>query len=146
MLQQNTTRRIGYWLLHLHQLFDASTNRTLAPQGLTRRHWQVLHALHIGVDTIEDIDTAFAPFLIADGIDSYASIVADFDDRGWISVNGTRFSLTDAGAAAHEKAEEQVEAHAEVQLKGISETEFLAANDVLARIAANVEENPWTRQ
>ncbi|QNP75232.1 winged helix-turn-helix transcriptional regulator [Streptomyces roseirectus] len=139
MLQQNTTKRIGYWLLHLHQLFDESTGQTLAGENLNRRQWQVLHAISIGVDSVAAVDVAFAPFLAIDGADSYRSIVDDFDRRGWIAEAGDSVRLTDAGAAAHERAEALVNAHAVVSLAGISEAEFLAANDVLARIAENLE-------
>ncbi len=139
MLQQNTTKRLGYWLLHLHQLFDATTTSALRGVGLTRRHWQVLHAIAINVRTVAEIDAAFAPFLVADRAGSYRPVVEDFLDRGYIAVDGDTISLTAAGTNAHERAELLVNAHAADQLAGISEAEFLAANDVLARIAANIE-------
>lgn len=139
MLQQNTTKRIGYWLLYLHQLFDESTGRALSDENLNRREWQVLHAISINVETVAAVDAAFAPFLTVDGFESYQSIVDDFARRGWVSVAGDSVKLTDAGAAAHERAEALVNAHAATSLVGISETEFLAANDVLARIAENIQ-------
>ncbi|RBQ19188.1 MarR family transcriptional regulator [Spongiactinospora rosea] len=140
MLQQNTTKRLGYWLLHLHRLFDAATGSALAGERLSRRQWQVLHALSIGVDTVAAVDDAFAPFLVADGEKSYRPIIDEFVARGWVTAAGATYALTVAGAAAHERAEAIVNAHAAESLAGISESEFLAANDVLARIAANIEE------
>jgi hypothetical protein len=139
MLQQNTTKRIGYWLLHLHYLFDAATTELLVSENLTRRHWQVLHALSIKVDKVSDIDAAFAPFLAADGVDSYQPIVDDFAARGWVTEADGSLSLTQAGSLAHERAEILVNAHAAESLAGISEEEFLLTNDVLARIALNTE-------
>ncbi|MCX4965727.1 hypothetical protein OHA98_12920 [Streptomyces sp. NBC_00654] len=139
MLQQNTTKRLGYWLLLLHQQFDASTGRSLAGQKLTRRQWQVLHALSIKVDSVAGIDAAFAPFLVADGVDSYQSVVDEFDVRGWVTVTEETVTLTESGEAAHERAELVVNAHAAESLGGISEAEFLAANEVLARIAENLD-------
>ncbi|MFF2083888.1 hypothetical protein ACFVVM_08920 [Nocardia sp. NPDC058176] len=138
MLQKNTTKRIGYWLLHLHQQFDAATGALLREQELTRRHWQVLHALQIGLDTVADIDEAFAPFLISDGEQTYRPIVDDFAGRGWVEVDGEQVRLTALGLAAHERAEELVNAHAAESLRGITEEEFLAANAVLAKIADNI--------
>lgn len=138
MLQKNTTKRIGYWLLLLHQRFDAATGELLREQKLTRRHWQVLHALHIGLGTVAELDDAFAPFLVADRAESYRPIVEEFADRGWVEVSGTSVTLTAVGVAAHEWAEALVNAHAEESLRGITEPEFLAANAVLAKIAANV--------
>ncbi|MER6345951.1 MarR family winged helix-turn-helix transcriptional regulator [Streptomyces sp. NPDC001595] len=139
MLQKNTTKRLGYWLLHLHRLFDEATGRALAGENLNRRQWQVLHAISIGVDKAADIDAAFAPFLAVDGETTYQGVIDDFAGRGWVVVTAGTAALTDSGAAAHERAEKLVNAHAARSLVGISEAEFLAANDVLARIAANLE-------
>ncbi|MFE4827710.1 MarR family winged helix-turn-helix transcriptional regulator [Streptomyces sp. NPDC056672] len=139
MLQQNTTKRIGYWLLYLHQLFDESTARALSGENLNRRQWQVLHAISIKVDTVAGIDNAFAPFLAVDGADSYRPVVDGFEGRGWVAEKDGSLTLTESGAAAHERAESLVNAHAAESLAGISEAEFLAANDVLARLASNVE-------
>jgi hypothetical protein len=139
VLQKNTTKRLGYWLLHLHQLFDEATGHALAGEQLDRRQWQVLHAISIGVRKVPDIDAAFAPFLAADGESSYQKVVEEFTDRGWTLVDGENVTLTEAGASAHKRAEELVNAHAARSLTGITEAEFLAANDVLARIAANLE-------
>ncbi|MFF8996599.1 MarR family winged helix-turn-helix transcriptional regulator [Streptomyces achromogenes] len=139
MLQQNTTKRIGYWLLHLHRLFDEATAKALSGENLTRRQWQVLHAISIGVRTVADIDAAFSPFLAVDRVDSYQSVVDGFVDRGWVSSQGGTVTLTESGSEAHVRAEALVNTHAARSLAGISEDEFLTANDVLARIAANIE-------
>lgn len=139
MLQPNTTKRIGYWLLHLHQLFEESTARTLSSENLNRRQWQVLHAISIKVDTVVGIDDAFAPFLAVDRADSYRSVVDEFRNRGWVTENNGFIALNESGVAAHERVESLINAHASELLAGISETEFIAANDVLARIASNVE-------
>ncbi|PCG87281.1 MarR family transcriptional regulator [Streptomyces sp. WZ.A104] len=139
MLQQNTTKRIGYWLLHLHQLFDEATRRALSEQNLNRRQWQVLHAISIQVNTVAGIDEAFSPFLAVDRAGTYGPIVKEFEARGWVTTDGTAISLTEDGEAAHARAEAAVNAHADQSLAGISEAEFLAANDVLARIAHNLE-------
>ena len=139
MLQKNTTKRLGYWLLHLHLLFDEATGRALAEEQLDRRRWQVLHAISIGVDRVSDIDSAFAPFLRVDRETSYQPVVDEFAVRGWVLRTGDKVTLTEAGDAAHERAEKLVNAHAARSLDGISESEFLAANDVLARIAVNLE-------
>ncbi|MFD5176990.1 hypothetical protein ACFWM1_14350 [Nocardia sp. NPDC058379] len=138
MLQKNTTKRIGYWLLHLHQQFDAATGTLLREEKLTRRDWQILHALQIGLGSVAELDEAFAPFLLADGAHTYQPIVDDFTGRGWVESTGPALRLTVAGEAAHERAETLVNAHAAESLRGITEEEFLAANAVLAKIADNI--------
>jgi hypothetical protein len=139
MLQKNTTKRLGYWLLHLHRLFDEATAHALTEEKLNRRQWQVLHAISIGLPTVSAIDGAFAPFLVIDGEETYQPVVDEFIGRGWVAATGEQIALTDIGQFAHERAERLVNAHAASSLAGISEAEFLAANDVLARIAANLE-------
>ncbi len=37
MLQQNTTKRIGFWFLHLHQQFEEGTAEALQSEDLSRR-------------------------------------------------------------------------------------------------------------
>lgn len=138
MLQKNTTKRIGYWLLHLHLGFDAATGDLLREQHLTRRDWQILHALRIGLGSVAELDEAFAPFLRVDRAESYRPIVDDFAARGWVDTAGPALRLTPAGLAAHERAEALVNAHAAEALRGIDEQEFLAANAVLAKIADNL--------
>ncbi|MFC8525946.1 hypothetical protein [Nocardia sp. NPDC057227] len=138
MLQQNTTKRLGYWLLLLHLYFEDDMAVALAAQRLDRRGWQVLHALAIGVDSVDALDDAFRPFLTVDRLASCDSIVEDFVGRGWAVANRGRLALTDAGKAAHVEAEAIVNDQAEDILAGLTEDQFLAANGVLERIAANM--------
>lgn len=58
-------RPIGYWLKHLDRLIEGNFERTLASDGLTRRHWQVLNTLSTGSRTEAEIVDALAPFLVA---------------------------------------------------------------------------------
>ncbi|MFI7118832.1 MarR family winged helix-turn-helix transcriptional regulator [Amycolatopsis sp. NPDC049868] len=139
MLQQNTTKRVGYWFVYLHHRFEEGTAAALREEKLSRRQWQVLHALAIGVDTVEGLDEAFAPFLPLDGVPGYQPIVAELAERGWATEEDGTIRLTEAGRAAHGRAEVLVEAHAAKSLRGIGEEEFLAANAVLRRIAENLD-------
>ncbi|RSM85680.1 hypothetical protein DMH04_15810 [Kibdelosporangium aridum] len=139
MLQQNTTKRIGYWFLHLHQRFEEGTAAALRDEKLTRRQWQILHALAIGVDTVTGLDEAFAPFLVVDGVSTYQPIVDDLSERGWATSDGGTLGLTEDGVAAHARAEALVDAHAAKSLRGISEEDFLLTNTVLQKIADNLD-------
>lgn len=146
MLQQNTTKRLGYWLVVLHRLFDSATERALASEEMSRREWQVLHAVFIGSTTVAAVDAALAPFLAEDGIDSFRPALEKFATTGWIVLRGEEIEATEAGTLAHARADELVNAYAGDALKGISAEEFLAANDVLRRIAVNLDpDNPEYR-
>jgi hypothetical protein len=139
VLQQGTTKRIGYWFLHVHQLLEASMARALHAERLTRRQWQVLHTISVGAATRAEVDERLRPFLAADHVTSFGPVVDDFVQRGWVEADGDRITLNQAGVAAHERAERIVEAHAESVTRGITDEEFLAANDVLERMAGNLE-------
>ena len=56
-------RPIGYWLKHLDRLIEGNFERTLASEGLTRRHWQALNTLRTRPSTRAEIAAALAPFL-----------------------------------------------------------------------------------
>lgn len=139
MLQQNTTKRIGYWFLLLHQKFEEDTAAALREENLTRRQWQVLHAVAIGVDSVVGVDKAFAPFLVVDRVPTLRPVVEQLAARGWFTVEQDgRVRLTASGDAAHARANDLVEAHAGKSLRGISEQEFATANAVLSKIAGNL--------
>ncbi len=140
MLQQNTTKRIGYWFLHLHERFEEGTATALRDERLTRRQWQILHALAIGVDSVAALDEAFAPFLRVDGVATFRPAVDELTRRGWATAEAGRTTLTPAGRDAHDRAEVLVEANAAHSLRGISEEEFTLANEVLARISDNLDD------
>ncbi|MDV8025332.1 hypothetical protein [Rhodococcus sp. IEGM 1330] len=146
MLQQNTTKRIGYWFLHLHEKFEVGTAEALQGERLSRRQWQVLHALAIGVDTVDDLDIAFAPFLAFDRVSSYSLLVAELTQRGWVKEEGRSIRLSESGLAAHARAEILVEEHATHSLAGITESQFIAANEVLSRIAHNLDSEESQRE
>src|SRR5437764_50659 len=121
---------IGYWLRHVHELIETSFGEALATESLTRRHWQVLNTIALGARTLEDLDTALAPFVVEDG--SMAPIVADLRGRGWVS----DFALTDEGRVAHARVEEQVKAMRERIRDGISDDDYVTTVRTLERCAA----------
>ncbi|NYH77570.1 hypothetical protein FHR84_000884 [Actinopolyspora biskrensis] len=139
MLQKNTTKRLGYWLVLLHQLFDSATERALSGEQLTRREWQVLHAVNIGMRTVSDVDKGLAPFLVEDEMNSYRGVLETFAERGWVVLDGGSIETTESGVLAHDRAEVLVNSYASGALEGITEEEFLATNDVLRRIALNLD-------
>ena len=62
-METGSQRPIGYWLKHLDRLIETTFSRTLAGQGLTRRHWQVLNTLAHGPASPADLTKALNPFL-----------------------------------------------------------------------------------
>jgi len=132
-------RPIGYWLKHLDRLIEDTFSRTLASQGLTRRHWQVLNTLAHGSASPADLTKALDPFLREDPT-GQAMVEADLIERGWVSHDQDgRLCLTPHGQAAHQKTQKQVQQTRELMLYGVHAGEYAAVIDILTRMAANLE-------
>src|SRR5262249_23167150 len=132
-------RPIGYWLKHLDRLIEDIFSRTLAGQGLTRRHWQVLNTLAHGPASPADLTNALDPFL-RDDPPGQGTTEADLIDRGWVSHDHDgRLCLTPHGQAAHQQTQKQVQQTRELMVHGIRAGEYAAVIDILTRMAANLE-------
>jgi len=132
-------RPIGYWLKHLDRLIEDTFSRTLAEQGLTRRHWQVLNTLAQDPASPAELTRALEPFLRDDQA-GQAAVVADLIRRDWVSPGQDgRLRLTGHGRTAHQKTQGQVRRTRELMLHGIGGGEYTAAIDILSKMAANLE-------
>jgi DNA-binding MarR family transcriptional regulator len=138
-MKTGSRRPIGYWLKHLDRLIEDTFSRTLAGQGLTRRHWQVLNTLANGPASPADLTKALAPFLRDDST-GQATTEADLIDRGWISHDHDgRLRLTPQAQAAYQQAHKQVQQTRELMLHGVDADEYAAVIDILTQMAANLE-------
>ncbi|MET8847119.1 MarR family winged helix-turn-helix transcriptional regulator [Amycolatopsis sp. NPDC004625] len=125
---------LGWWLRHLHELFESSMAHTLEAESLTRRHWQVLNTIALGARTPEQVDAAMAPFVISEG--PMAPKVADLRARGWVAEDGT---LTAEGREAHARVEGRIKAFRTKSFEGISDDDYRTTIRTLERCAANLE-------
>jgi DNA-binding MarR family transcriptional regulator len=138
-MKTGSRRPIGYWLKHLDRLIENTFSRTLAGQGLTRRHWQVLNTLAHGPASPADLAKALDPFL-RDDPTGQATTEADLIDRGWVSRGHDGWlCLTPHGQTAHQQTQEQVQQTRGLMLHGITAGEYAAVIDILTRMAANLE-------
>ncbi|MEC3974669.1 MarR family winged helix-turn-helix transcriptional regulator [Amycolatopsis sp. H20-H5] len=130
---------LGYWLVHVHQLLEAVLDATLRTESLTRRHWQALNTIANGAGTQEGVERAMAPF-VTQG-DLMNPLLDDFRHRGWLttSTDGTGFTLTEDGRAAHVRTQNAVVAYRAMVTEGVSDEEYLTTHRVLERVAANLE-------
>jgi DNA-binding MarR family transcriptional regulator len=130
-----TSRPIGYWLRHLHNLIEAQFEAALAEDRLGRRHWQTLHLLHEGPQTAAQVADALAPF----GADR-GSTVDDLTERGWVTRgDDSRLTLTEAGRTAHTRVAARVEAGRDLLMRGLSTEQYVETVRVLAAMADNLE-------
>ncbi|MCZ2857518.1 MarR family winged helix-turn-helix transcriptional regulator [Blastococcus sp. VKM Ac-2987] len=128
-------RPIGWWVRRLDALLEEALDAAVAGEGLTRRHWQVLHSLAGGEAAGTEIEDALRDFP-----GDVAAAVSDLAARGWVTRPAPdRLRLTDDGAAAHDRvwrAVGRVRRHA---ADGLSRQEYERAITVLARMVENME-------
>jgi hypothetical protein len=128
-------RPIGWWVKRLDTLLEQAVDAVVDAEGLTRRHWQVLHALAAGTGTEADVRSALADF--AGDVDA---VVSDLVARGWVARLGTgRGGLTADGAAAHDRVSRAVGRVRRHVADGLSRSEYERTILVLTRMVANIE-------
>lgn len=142
-----TTRPIGYWLRHLHNLLEEQFSAALKGFGVDRREWQLLNLLSSGTRTRADAAAALAPFWehpgasepaeLADLLDGPSGLVA----RGWVTVEpGTDgLGLTAQGRAQHGSLAARVRDTRAALLQGLGPEQYTETVRVLATMAANLE-------
>ncbi|MFI6231808.1 MarR family winged helix-turn-helix transcriptional regulator [Micromonospora echinospora] len=130
-----TSRPIGYWLRHLHNLIEAQFEAALAEEQLGRRHWQTLHLLHEAPRTTAQLVAALAPFG-----DDGAGAVDDLARRGWVARGDDgRFGLTTTGRSAHAQVAARVEEARALLMSGLTTEQYVETVRVLAVMAGNLE-------
>jgi hypothetical protein len=135
-------RPIGFWLKLVDRLIDESFDSLLEEHGVTRRQWQLLNVLQRGPSTLEQLDSAVAPFLREEAGESSAEHLEELVGSGWVAPG---YSLTDAGATALEGLGHAVDELRSRMTEGVGEDEYAATLRVLERMARNLgwsEESP----
>lgn len=128
-------RPIGWWVKRLDTLLEEALDSVVADEGLTRRHWQVLHSLAGGVDQEADVVAALADFS-----GDASAVVVDLAARGWLDRPGAGLlQLTAEGIAAHDRVSRAVGRVRRHTADGLSRQEYERTVLVLTRMVENVE-------
>ncbi len=128
-------RPIGWWVRRLDTLLEQAVDSVVTGEGLTRRHWQVLHSLAAGTGPEADLAAALADFP-----GDLAAVVSDLVARGWaVRTGGGRVGLTADGSAAHDRVSRAVGRVRRHVADGLSRAEYEAAIGVLAHMVRNIE-------
>lgn len=141
MTTPSQLKPIGYYLKHLDALLNQEFDRTLGESGLSRRHWQVLHALATnGPLDSATLTARLRPFWDQDAI-TLDEVTSDLTARGWITLETASggYSTTPAGELGHTEVERIVVATREQVTAGVTDEEYEAAVTVLARMCDNLE-------
>ncbi|WP_350279854.1 MarR family transcriptional regulator [Kribbella sp. HUAS MG21] len=129
MYMSDDNKPIGWWLKEVDRRLEASFERLLADDGLTRRQWQALNV----AARQTPIAAALAPFLSGDTAE-LAAVVDPLVERGWLAGD----KLTADGERALQALTTKVQAQRRGVTRGITEDEYQATVDVLRRMAANL--------
>ena len=132
-------RPIGYWLKLLDGLIEGTFDRTLAPERLERRHWQLLNTLSHAPHNRTALARMLQPFL-TEGAISLDTVIGDLERREWIArgPDGT-YHVTAAGEAAHARLAARVQAMRRQILNGLTTDEYQATVHTLRRMAENLQ-------
>lgn len=129
---------IGYWLKLVDRLIDQGFDAVLGSAAVTPRHWQILNLLENGPASYAQIDDEAAPYL-APHMPTVRPVVDDLCNRGWATSAGTdRVTLTETGVKALSDIQSRVAADRQRVTEGITDAEYRAAVEVLARMATNL--------
>ncbi|SEO60567.1 MarR family winged helix-turn-helix transcriptional regulator [Trujillonella endophytica] len=127
-------RPIGWWVKHLDALLEDVVDTAVAGEGLTRRHWQVLHSL-----AEAPADEAALASSLADFDGRVPAIAADLYGRGWVDRTTGALTLTAEGRTAHERLERAIGRVRRHVADGLSRQEYERTVLVLRRMAENIE-------
>ena len=135
-------RPIGFWLKLVDRMIDEQFASTLEEHGVTRRQWQLLNVLAQEPSTVEQLDAAVAPFLVAatDGGERESSVehLTELIDSAWVDATPTGYELTERGRIALDKLSEVVAAQRTLAMEGVTPEEYEQTVSVLERVARNL--------
>jgi len=129
-------RPIGWWVKRLDELLEQVVEHAVRGEGLTRRHWQVLHQLAGGPSERPALTAVLAPFADADDIDA---VVRDLAARGWLDDATDVLALTADGQAAHERLLVEVARMRRMVTDGVTPEDYARTVATLTRMVAAIE-------
>ncbi|MDQ1547161.1 MAG: hypothetical protein QOH69_2065 [Actinomycetota bacterium] len=130
-------RPIGYWLRLVDGLIDEQFARTLDEHGVTRMQWQLLNVLARGQASVEMLDAAVAPFLVAGG-ETTIDHLTELIESAWVDATPTGYELTERGHGALDRLTNVVAEQRTVMSAGVTEADYLTTTGTLERMAINL--------
>ena len=130
-------RPIGYWLRLVDGLIDEQFAQTLDEHGVTRMQWQLLNVLARGQASVEMLDAAVAPFLVAGG-ETTIDHLTELIESAWVDATPTGYELTERGHGALDRLTNVVAEQRTVMSAGVAESDYLTTVSTLERMAINL--------
>lgn len=133
-------RPLAYWLALVDRLVEEKFAAALEEHGVTRIQYRVLGVLAAGPASAADLEGALSDMPPdADGVSAQEEL-HELIDSGWVHSDGA-YSITDRGAAAHDRLADVVDELRATLTNGLSEDEQAATAVALERMALNLG---WT--
>jgi hypothetical protein len=130
-------RPIGYWLRLVDGLTDDQFARTLDEHGVTRMQWQLMNVLARGQASVEMLDAAVKPYLVADG-ETTLDHLTELIESAWVDATPTGYELTERGHGALDRLTNVVAGQRTEMAAGVSEDEYLTTTRTLEQMARNL--------
>jgi hypothetical protein len=130
-------RPIGYWLRLVDGLIDDQFAGTLDEHGVTRMQWQLLNVLARGQASVEMLDAAVKPFLVAGG-ETTLDHLTELIESAWVDATPTGYELTERGHGALDRLTNVVAGQRTDMSAGVAESEYLTTIGTLERMARNL--------
>ena len=130
-------RPIGYWLRLVDGLIDEQFARTLDEHGVTRMQWQLLNVLARGQASVQMLDAAVAPFLVAGG-ETTLDHLTELIESAWVDATPTGYELTERGHGALDRLTNVVAEQRTVMSAGVTEADYVTTVSTLERMATNL--------
>lgn len=171
MTTTTQNKPLGFWLAVVEHRTHAAMRSAFADQGVTRREWRLLNLIQNGPATLEELKAAMPPRgrgrkirgdRTHDGRrEAHAGETSDrpgrkvrrstkdvidgLVQRGWVSDDEGRLSLTEDGARAKDELSERVSAVRSTAGTGITDADYattLATLEAMARNLGWSEDSP----
>lgn len=133
------SHHLGYLLRRLDHLIEATQERTLAEEKLTRRQLQILHILNESPQDAAALTSKLRPFLGTG--ETVEEVTDELSRRGWLSRDETgRYELTPAGQTGYVAGEEKLnEVLRSTFLAGLTQDDYYGTMRILRKMVENLE-------
>jgi hypothetical protein len=130
-------RPLAYWLALVDRLVEERFSTALEEHGVTRTQYRVLGVLASGPATAADLEGALSDMPPDPDGTSAAEELGELVDSGWVTSDGD-YTITDRGAAAHDRLADVVDELRATLTEGLSDEEQSATAVALERMARNL--------
>jgi DNA-binding PadR family transcriptional regulator len=130
-------RPLAYWLALVDRLVEERFSTALEEHGVTRTQYRVLGVLASGPATAADLEGALSDMPPDPDGTSASEELGELVDSGWVTSDGG-YTITDRGAAAHDRLADVVDELRATLTEGLSDEEQSATAVALERMARNL--------